>query len=234
MKKQWVLLCTLLMLSTSSYANWFADIIRAINKQAGITNGLLSTMTSQESQILASQQNIEQLMKQVSGSVTGHSGYGTYQFQDYQSYGNGARDWSGVVNMAERGQGDGELGRMIGSITHDFPADRNTYNRGVSDPQAQRYYAVKSQTVLAARAASELDYNKIQEQIAYQQMLLHQIEKTKDLKAATDLSNRIQVEGNLINLEILRQSALVNQQQAITEQASVMSALSNAKFLSKQ
>jgi hypothetical protein len=49
-----------------------------------------------------------------------------------------------------------------------------------------------------------------------------------------DLANRIQVEGNLINLEILRQSALVNQQQAITEQASVMSALSNAKFLTKE
>lgn len=234
MKKQWVLLCTLLMLSTSSYANWFADIIRAINKQAGITNGLLSTMTSQESQILATQQNIEQLMRQVNGSVTGHSGFGTYQFQDYQSYGNNARDWSGVVSMAERGQGDGALGGMIGSISRDFPVDRNTYNRGVSDPRAQRYYAVKSQTVLAARAASELDYNKIQDQISYQQMLLKQIEKTRDLKSATDLSNRIQVEGNLINLEILRQSALVNQQQAITEQASVMSALSNAKFLSKE
>ena len=31
-------------------------------------------------------------------------------------------------------------------------------------------------------------------------MLQQQIEKTKDLKAAIDLSNRIQVEGNLISL----------------------------------
>ena len=97
----------------------------------------------------------------------------------------------------------------------------------------QQYYAVKSKTVLAARAASQLDYDHIQNQIAYQQMLQQQIEKATDLKSAIDLSNRIQVEGNLINLAILRQAALSNQQQAINEQANINSALSNAKFLTK-
>jgi hypothetical protein len=234
MKKQWLLVCALLSLSTASYANWYQDIINAITKQAGITNGILSNELTLQQDMLRSQKDIQGLMNQLNNHVTGHSGYGTYQFNDYQSYGNSAKDWSGVVSMAGRGQGDGALGQMMSSIVRDFPADSNTYNRGVSDPRAQQYYAMKSQTVIAARAASELDYNKIQDQIAYQQMLMKQIENTKDLKAATDLSNRIQVEGNLINLEILRQSALVNQQQAITEQGSVMSALSNAKFLTKE
>lgn len=232
MNKRWLFICTLLF-STASHANWFADIIRVIQQTSAVTNGQLSSINLDQGEMLASQKNIEELMQQVNNSVTGHSGYGTYQFHDYQSYGSGAKSWTGVISMADRGQGDGELGQMIGSINRDFSSDHNAYNRGVSDPHAQRYYATKSQTIIAARAASELDYNKIQDQIAYQQMLQQQIEKTKDLKSAVDLSNRITVEGNLIDLEILRQSALVNQLQAITEQASAMSALSNAKFLTK-
>jgi len=233
MKRQWLLFSFMLILSSSSYANWFQDIINVISKQAGITNGILNNELSLQQDMLRNQKEMQRLMDQVNGNLTSHSGYGTYQFHDYQSYGAGANDWNSVIKMAERGQGDGALGEMIGVISRDFPLDHSVYNRGISNPRSQRYYTAKSQTTIAARAASELDYNKIQQQIAYQQLLMRQIENTKDIKAAMDLANRIQVEGNLINLEILRQSALVNQQQAITEQASVMNALSNAKFLTR-
>lgn len=234
MKKKLLLLAVLLSMSTASYANWYLDIINAITKQAGITNGILSNELTLQQDMAKNTKEMEQLMNRLNGNTSGHSGYGTYQFHDYQTYGSGASDWASVIKMAERGQGDGALGEMIQEITRNFPSDHDAYNRGISNPSAQRYYAEKSQTTIAARAASQLDYNKIQQQIAYQQLLMQQIEKTKDIKAAMDLANRIQVEGNLINLEILRQSALVNQQQAITEQASVMSALSNAKFLTKE
>jgi len=234
MKRQWILLGVMLSLSSACYANWYQDIINAITKEAGITNGILNNELSLQQDMLKNQKEMQRLMDQINGNMSGHSGYGSYRFIDYQSYGAGANDWSSVINMAERGHGDGALGGMISSIARDFPSDSSAYNRGVRNPRAQRYYATKSQTTIAARAASELDYNKIQQQIAYQQLLMQQIESTKDIKAAMDLANRIQVEGNLINLEILRQSALVNQQQAITEQASVMSALSNAKFLTKE
>ena len=90
----------------------------------------------------------------------------------------------------------------------EFPIDINGYNQGVSDPTSRQYYADQSQTVLATRAASQLDYDKIQDQIAYQQMLQQKIDNTDELKSALDLNNRIQVESNLINLEILRQSHL--------------------------
>ena len=71
---------------------------------------------------------------------------------------------------------------MMAKITREFPSETATYNRGVSNPSAKRYYATKSQTTIAARAASELDYNKIQKQIGYQQLLMEQIEKTKEKK----------------------------------------------------
>lgn len=234
MKRQFVLLGMILSFSSSCYANWYQDIINAIISQSVITQGILYSQLSVQQDMLSNQKEMQRLMDQINGNVTGHSGYGTYQFHDYQSYGSGANDWSNVINMAGHGHGDGALGGMIGSIARDFPFDSSAYNRGVSNPGTQRYYATKSQTTIAARAASELDYNKIQQQIAYQQLLMQQIENTKNIKAAMDLANRIQVEGNLINLEILRQAALVNQQQAITEQASVMGALSNAKFLTKK
>lgn len=236
MKRRSLITCFILTLTTSSasYANWFLDIINTITKQSGITHNLLGNLYSQEGQMLGCQQDIDSLMKQLNQNVTGHAGWGTYQFHDYQSYGNAASNWSQVMQMAQGGPSSGALGQTMSGMANQFPADSHSYNKGVSNLNSQKYYALKSQTILAIRAASELDYNKIQEQIAYQQMLQQQIEKTKDLKAAMDLSNRIQVEGNLISLEILRQTALANQQQAINEQASINDALMNARFLTKK
>lgn len=235
--KKYLILIIGFFLSSASYANWFADIVDRIEKTNGINTNILNTEISALSvqrDILSSQKNIESLMREVDQGIVGHSGWGTYQFHDYQSYGDSARNWSSVMQMADSGQGSGELGHMMGDLANQFPAERNTFNRGVTDTNNQKYYALKSQTVLAARAASQLDYNKIQDQIQYQQMLQQQIENTKNLKSAVDLNNRIQVEGNLISLEILRQTALSNQQQAITEQATVNTALSNARFLTKE
>lgn len=234
MKKRLLLLCVLLSLSSASYANWFQDIINVINKQAGITNDILGQEFSLQKDMLSGQKDIQGLMDQVNHNLRGHSGYGNYGFHDYQSYGMDAGDWVDVIRMAERGQGNGALGKVIHKMSREFPIDQYAFNRAVSNVSAQRYYAMKSGTVLAARAASQLDYNKIQDQIAYQQMLMKQIEQTDDLKAAMDLSNRIQIEGNLISLEVLRQSALVNQQQSVAEEAAVISALANARFLTKE
>jgi len=235
--KKLFLAIVLITSSSSLYAEWLEDIWRSSLRLEKLQGGILDRqgqMLDVERGILSSQKDIESLMRDVNHSVTGNSGWGNYQFHDYQSYGDSARDWSSVIRMAETGQGDGALGRMMNDLADQFPADGHTFNQGIMNTSSQHYYALKSQTVLAARAASQLDYNKIQDQIQYQQMLQQQIEKTKDLKAAVDLNNRIQVEGNLIHLEILRQVALFNQQQAITEQATVNAALSNAKFLTKE
>jgi len=220
-------------LSTAAHANWYQDIIDAITKQGMISNGFLSGINLQQGEMLTSQQDIEKLMKEVNGGLTSHSGWGAYQSHDYQSYGGSANDWSGVMQMAKSGSGAGALGQTMNSINSQFPIDSNSFNKGISDPNSQKYYSLQSQTVLAARAASQLDYDKIQDQISYQQMLQQQIEKTKDLKSAVDLNNRIQIEANLINLGLLRQSALSNQQHAVSEQANINGALLNSKFLTK-
>lgn len=231
MKKYILLGFILFGLSTSSaYASWLADIFNQIEK----TNGIASNILDEEKENLGVQENIEDLMNQVHQSVTGHSGWGNYQLHDFQSYGSNANDWMSVMNLSKQGGGRGDLAEMIRHLSNQFPINQNDFNKSVNDPVSQHYYALKSQTVLATRAASQLDYDKIQQQISFQNMLRQQIENTKDLKSAVDLSSRIQVEGNLINLEILRQTALFNQQQSITEEASVTSALENARFLTKR
>jgi hypothetical protein len=226
----------LALFSSSLYANWYEDIwlseLRMEILQRKIVDKQGQTLDV-ERDILSSQKDIQNLMREVNRGVVGHSGWGNYQFHDYQSYGGGAHDWANVMRMSEQGRGEGTLGAMMGDLSNQFPMERHLFNNGVHDNKQQKYYAMQAQTILAARAASHLDYNKIHEQIQYQQMLQKQIEQAKDLKAAVDLNNRIQVEGNLIHLEILRQIALLNQQQAVTGQATINTALSNAKFLTK-
>lgn len=209
------------------------------DKLGTISNNLAYLVTVQkaiqgiQANILAAELNMQAIMKQIDANMTGHAGWGNYQFQDQQSYGNSAKDWNSLMHMAETAQGDGQLGIIVNGLSKEFLANQSRFNQGIANSNIQKYYALKSQTTLAARAASQLDYNKIQTQITYQQMLQGQIEKTDNLKAAVDLNNRIHVENNLIQLEILRQVALANQQQAVTEQATVNTALANAKFLTK-
>lgn len=211
-----------LVIANSVQASTLTSILRSLLRSEGI-----------QVDMLRSQRDINSLMKQLDGHMTGNSGWGNYHFRDNQSYGLGGDNWSSLLNMAASGNGGGDLGPIINKISQDFPIDQHTFENGSISKRDHRYYALKSQTVLAARAASQLDFNKIQQQIAYQQMLREQIEKTKDIKAAMDLSNRIHLEGNLIQLEILRLLALSNQQQAIAEQGSLNTALTNAKFLAK-
>jgi hypothetical protein len=238
MKLCLALLCFIFTITfqSVSYANWLADIVNRIEIGNIINTNILDSQTASlnvQRDILTSQRDVQKLMEQVNSNMTGHSGWGTYHTHDYQSYGDNARNWSDVIQLASSGNRSGALGQTMNSLANQFPTSKDVYNKGVSDPTSQTYYRVRSETVLATRAASQLDYDKIQDQISYQQMLQQEIEHTKDLKGAVDLNNRIQVEANLINLEVLRQSALANQQHAIGDQANVNSALQNAKFLSK-
>jgi len=207
-------------LSTASYADWLIDIFHVLLKSQGI-----------QTDMLHQQYSIERLMKDLNEHMTGNSGMGTYELRDYQSYGRGGENWSSIIRMAESGGDSSALGQKMREIAHQFPADINAINQVITDPRTRDYYRAQSETIVATRAASQLDFDRVQEQIAHQQMLQKQIEKTQDVKAAMDLSNRIQVEGNLIQLSMLRELALANQQQALTSQAEMNAALINAHFL---
>ena len=238
-----IIILSLILFSPLSHANWFADIVNRIEQTNGINTGILKSQNQSldvqkdirdmQGEILNSQKDIQGLMKQVNDSLKGNNGYGKMDSHDYATYGNNAKSWTSVLDMSKNGYGDGELGQNIRNAANQFPVEESRFNKGVSNPTQQKYYVLQAQTALATRAVSQLDYDKIQDQITYQQMLLKKIDETDNLKDATDLSNRIQVESNIISLQILRQIALSNQQQAVTAQSSVNSSLAHAKFLSK-
>src|SRR5579872_4363258 len=229
--KYFKILLALLMLTFCqvSFADALYSILNGVHHLESLGEGSQAGLFD----MVNTQHDIDSLMRGVNSGIVGHSGWGTYQTHDYQSYGDSAIDWNNVMRLAESGGGSGDLGGAISSIANQFPINQSQFNKGINNPTQQQYYALQSQTVLATRAASQLDYDKIQNQITYQQMLQNQIEKANDLKSAVDLNNRIQVEANLINLEMLRQQSLANQQQAISEQANINNSLLHAKFLTK-
>ena len=176
------------------------------------------------------QQQLSQA-KEIASDAEGHYGWSNFKFKDYQSYGTGGGDISSLFNLAKQGGGSSSIGSSIDQLSKDFPINTNTINQVITDPQTQKYYTLKAETTLANRAASQADYNNIQKQIDYQNQLRAQIDNTKNTKSAIDLLTRSQIEGNLINLEILRQTALANQQSSVNSQAELNDEVLNANFL---
>lgn len=125
-----LVLCS--FLSSATYANWFLDIINAINNQGGIESGWLSSINSQQSALLSSQQNVEKAIQQMNGSLIGNFGWGTYNSHDYQSYGSSATDWNKVLQLAESGGGSGDLGQKMNTVAGQFPIDEKGFNQGIS------------------------------------------------------------------------------------------------------
>src|SRR4051812_35820412 len=105
MRKKIVISVLLLILMKTVYADALYSILnssRHIEKIEGNIAGI-------ESSLLRSNQDIDYLMKQVNGSMVGHSGWGTYQFHDYQSYGQGATSWAALAQTIHIGGGAGQL-----------------------------------------------------------------------------------------------------------------------------
>ena len=77
-----------LFLNSISYANWVSDLISVIEKTNGIDTSILDSQNASlntEKDILSSQKEVEDLMRQVNGNLSGISWWGTYHSHDYQS-----------------------------------------------------------------------------------------------------------------------------------------------------
>lgn len=165
-------------------------------------------------------------------AMTGTNKWGTQNFTDFQTWGSGADNWQNVLNMAQSGGNSSLLGQEMQQIANQFPINTSLYNSINPNTTDQNFYALQSQTALAARAASQLGFDKIQDHLNYiNNNLRTQIGTTADLKTSVDLQSRILVENTLVQLEMLRQLALSNQQQSIEAQAEANSAIKNANFL---
>ena len=177
------------------------------------------------------QSTISRLNRQIQEAVSGQSEWGDWQFNDFQSWGFNVDRWSSLLNLAVNGDNNSRLGSMLRLLSREFPLAMELYNRVNPNKTDQKFYSLRAKTALVTRAASQLSYDRIQEQINYMNQLRQQIGSTTTLKEAVDLENRLTVESNLIQIEVLRQLALMNQQHSIDAQAEVNIDLENAHFV---
>jgi hypothetical protein len=210
----------LIILSFSSHADPISDLVN-----------IAAQIQGYQLQISSIQNTIQGLTHQIQDAVSGQSAWAHWQFTDYQSWGENTDHWGSVLSMAGNGANNSQLGQTLRSLAEEFPVATELYNSVNPNKLDQKYYALKAKTALAARAASQLSYDKIQEQINYANQLRQQIGTTASLKQSVDLESRLTLENNLIQLEMLRQLALINQQHAIDAQEEVNDAVQNAHFL---
>lgn len=192
---------------------------------------LMQSIQGYQNQISNYQLDIDGLTKQIQNSLSGSSQWGDWGYTDYQSWGDDANKWQTVLNTAKNGGSSSSLGQELQQLASQFPINTKLVNSVNPNATDQQYYALQAQTALAARSASQLGYDKVQDQINYQNQLRKQIGAAASVKQAVDLQNRIVLENNLIQLEMLRQLALLNQQQSVATQANVNDTVQDANFL---
>lgn len=208
--KKWLRLfvCALMLSSASfSYGDDLGDILGLLKQIAEANTGMKFDLDN------------------LNDVLTKLSDWGTRDFIDDHSW-EGAERWQDARNG-----GTGPLGQTIQELSQEFPIDTAAYNKSNPNESDQKYYELHAKTALAVRAASQLSYDKIQDQINYAKKLKDQINGAEDLKQSLDLQSRLVAENNLIQLEILRQLSISNQQKGIEAQGESEDMAQFARFL---
>ena len=204
--------------SVNVKADVFSDMLNQLAKEVDLQT-MISKYTEQTAD--SNQQMLSQL------SNTPGLNFETKSYDpNLQSWGSNLSTWQSVLNAYQNG--DGKVGVSARDLNHQFPIQSSTLINPNPNSIDAKFYTLQAQTALASRAASQHDYDNIQNQIDYMHKLLKMIGETKTVKDALDLQNRIQVENSLIQLELLRLSSLSNQQQSIETQGEVNSYINNA------
>ena len=210
------LLIIFITMNNKANADVFSDIL-----------GQLEQQTNLQQQIQQYTAQMPGLQQQTLQTMIGSYGYGNFNFnQNLQSWGTNTENWNQVLNDYQQGQNG--IGQLAQQNNQQFPIQQNTIVNPNPQSLDAKYYTLQSQTALAARSASEYDYNNIQNQINNLQQLHDQIDSATNLKAAIDLQNRLQYESAMIQIELLRLAALSNQQQAIESQGESNAEVNNA------
>ncbi len=218
-------LLLLWLVTTNAFASHvnLMPLVRAIN----------AVNQYQLMQELPQLQSINDLLKsQIGDQITGNYGIGDYHWDPKsQSWGDKTGSWDDVLKIYQQGGNPGDLGSVAKTLAKQFPIQNLATLKNFNPQETNKaYYDVQAKTALAARAASQLTFDRIQKEIELEQALQEKIDHTTNIKESMDLQNRLQVENNLIQLELLRLAALSNQQQAISSQAEVNATVTNASL----
>lgn len=103
------------------------------------------------------------------------------------------------------------------------PTDRNVIS-----------YQLSTENTNAAFSATEAVYNQIQKRVETIERLMKEIDKTTNIKYATDLNSRIQAENGFLNVEIARLSSMQLALQASMQNTQNQAVANHSEFFSKR
>lgn len=106
---------------------------------------------------------------------------------------------------------------------------QSDYTKGSSTENA-KVYQQQVQTNTAATVNASYAFNNIKTHLNNLHELSAKIENTKNEKAATDLNTRMQAEMAYVEVQILKQTALLNEQLARSDSDKIASETAAAKF----
>lgn len=179
-------------------------------------------------------QNAQQRLseaKELASDSEGHYGYGQILNSAKDLTG---REWSpDNWDDALKGLAGGNPARyqqLVQEYKQNNPSvSTNVFQEGSSQDNA-RVYGQQVQTNQAATVTASYEFNDVNNQLANIHQISDQIESAKDDKAAIDLNTRMETEMAYLQVQILKQIALLNEQTARNASDSIQSETDGSKF----
>ena len=134
--------------------------------------------------------------------------------------------WQEVVNLQKSGfygQRQDYFNKLLPNID-DKLLSQDPKNRNVVS------YQMSTGNTQAAFAATEAIYNKIQDRLQTIESLTQEIDKTDNIKNATDLDSRIAAENGFMNIDMARLSAIQLSLQATLQNNQNQATANHAEF----
>ncbi|OGP07536.1 MAG: hypothetical protein A2048_08710 [Deltaproteobacteria bacterium GWA2_45_12] len=142
--------------------------------------------------------------------------------------------WQEVVSQQKSGKLPGFFSERQDYYNKLFPSvDSKLFSESSTDRNAVSYQ-VSTQNTQASFSATEAIYNKIQDRLKTIETLTQEIDKTDNVKNATDLNSRIAAENGFLNVDMARLSALQLSLQASLQNGQNQATANHAEFFGKQ
>lgn len=141
--------------------------------------------------------------------------------------------WQEVVSLQQSGVIPG-FSQKLGDFQKLFPTvDGNLISQDPNNRNAQGY-KLSTDNVRGAFASAELIYNKIADRLKTIEALTKEIDKTDNVKNATDLNSRIAAENGFLNVEMARLNSIQLSLQSVMQNNQNQATANHAEFFGKE
>ena len=137
--------------------------------------------------------------------------------------------WQEIVSLQQSGSIPG-FSQGLNSFQKLFPTvEGNLLSQDPNNRNAQGY-KLSTDSARGAFASAEAIYNKIQDRLKTIEALTQEIDRTDNVKHATDLNSRIAAENGFLNVDIARLNSIQLSLQAVLQNNQNQATANHAEF----